>query len=258
MCTDICVQTNENGDFSLPNNTGATKVHSDIIDPNKGLSSQMNFITMWKDFEVITAWEWNGISFPEQTLNYRDVFPIEKGVLLSANITNLIGLMKTNLALCPIDLSTPGVWITTPPADHIGVDIACPYGVPHFSPGNCRVDELYISSDGGNGILMICADIAVAKVSLHHVDFRYNNYETLAWYGIPVDTFFNSDGTPIYGVLGVQPTNHNSFVIGENIHLYMGTTGENSARIHTHMSTWIYENEILVEDYPGKYVGCSK
>jgi hypothetical protein len=106
-------------------------------------------------------------------------------------------------------------------------------------------------------MLIKCKDMPVAKIALHHVDFKYNNFETLAWYGISKDTFFNSDGTYKLNTLGIKPTKNLSLVRGENLHIYMGTTGANSARIHTHISTWFAKNGTLVEDNPRLYLDCT-
>jgi hypothetical protein len=167
--------------------------------------------------------------------------------------------MRTNPGLCPIKMSTPGIRIGNPySSSHYGLDNAGPYGVPHFSPGDCEIDELYVGSDGGNGMLLKCSDIPLAKIEIHHVDFRYNNYETLAWYGIPIDTFFNADGTFKLNILGIKPTQHISLIRGEDLHLYMGTTGANSAGIHTHITAWTSQNGTFSpENDPALYMDCS-
>ena len=163
------------------------------------------------------------------------------------------------LGLCPIDMTLPGVYIFQGyvPGQHHGLDIAGPIGIPHRSPGNCRIDELFIGYDGANGILLICSDIPVSKIGLGHLDFTLNDYDTLRWYGVPLYTFYNEDGSPKYGVLGVVPLQHRSVRRGEDLHVYMGNTGH-SGLPHTHIGVWTIINGQLTDlNDPLLYLDCN-
>lgn len=259
VCLTDCVQTDNGGYFLMPNNTGDSRMKISITDPTQDTLSQMNYVTQWEELVRIPAWDWNGINYPEQFVDKRNIFPIRDGVSIQAGIINYMGLTKSNLGLCPIDMSAPGIWISNLYSSnhHLGLDIAGPFGEPHFSPGNCNVIEFYVGDDEGNGMLLECSDIPLDKITLHHIDFRYNNYETLVWYGIPIETFFKSDGSFKLGVLGVKPNENETLIRGENLHIYMGTTGYNSARIHTHITAWTFsDGKLSAYNDPQEYFDC--
>jgi len=150
----------------------------------------------------------------------------------------------TPQGLCPIDMSLPGVYLHAGYSEsHHGLDIAGPYGTPHRSPDSCTIDELYIGSNGGHGALLICPDLnasfGIRKIGLGHVDFSYNDDDTLQWYGIPTETFFNADGSPKTNVLGVVPTQNGNSSRGQDLHLYMACTGD-CGLVHTHIGAWTW------------------
>lgn len=163
--------------------------------------------------------------------------------------------------MCPVDLSLPEVYLFAGYSEsHHGLDIAGPYGTPHRSPENCRVDELYIDNSGGHGILLVCPSLnerfGIRKVGLGHFDFSYNDYETLRWYGIPVETFFNSDGSPKNGLLAAVPTRNRNVSTGQDLHVYMACTG-NCAIVHTHISVWTWVNgQWSAANDPSQYLDC--
>jgi hypothetical protein len=79
----------------------------------------------------------------------------------------------------------------------MGLDIAGPYGTPHISPDECAVDELYIGEAGNHGMLIICPKMnalyGIRKVGIGHLDFAYDDYNTLKWYGVSISTFFENE-----------------------------------------------------------------
>jgi len=173
------------------------------------------------------------------------------------------------IGLCPIDMSLPGVylferWI---PGVHYGIDIAGPYGTPHRSPDYCEVYELFVDDYGGHGIKLRCPNLDIdnlnlgwGHINMGHGDFSYNDYDTLRWYGIPVETFFNSDGSPKIGVKGIRPTQNSQVARGDDLHFYMACTG-NCGLVHTHINLYIYDernHEWIDGGDPNRVLDCPR
>ena len=143
--------------------------------------------------------------------------------------------------LCPIDLSKPEVYIFAGYSPtHMGLDIAGPYGTPHISPDECAVDELYIGEAGNHGMLLICprmnALYGIRKVGIGHLDFAYDDYNTLKWYGVPISTFFENE-KPKKGFIMTEPTLHGVVNRGEDLRIFMACTG-NCGLVHSHIGIW--------------------
>lgn len=255
---DDCATTDIDGNFNIPGTEITSSLR--IVDPHKGETSlEMKYINLPKESIVIPSWEWNNISYPEEKLKDTSIIPIENNFKLKTGNT-AVGLMQTKLALCPVDLSLPDVYIFEfyIPKKHAGLDIAGPYGTPHVSPGKCIVDSLYIQDDGGQGILLRCSNVNAVKVGLHHVDFSYNNFETLAWFGIPKNTLFDENNEPILNTMNILPSKNGTLYMGENLHLYMASTGR-SGLVHTHVGIWtLIDNKFSDWNDPQAYLACAE
>jgi len=162
--------------------------------------------------------------------------------------------------LCPVDMSLSEVWICEGYTEgvHQGLDICGPTGTAYRSPGQCQVVGLFIAGDGNQGLHLECSDIPLARLSFAHCDFTLNNYETLDWYGISHGVFFNSDGTPKWGVENVRPKQHAFVSRGADLHLYMGCTGR-CGLPHVHLDAWtIVGGQFDNRNDPAEYLDCSK
>jgi hypothetical protein len=141
---------------------------------------------------------------------------------------------------------------------HYGIDIAGPHGTPHRSPDNCTVSSLYLQEDGGQGMLLRCPRLPPDKVSLHHGDFSINDYETLRWYGIPIDTFFHEDGAPKLGFFSTEPAKNKAAARGADLHFYMACTGH-CGLVHTHVGSFIWANDQWYDGGdPAQFLDCSQ
>lgn len=172
------------------------------------------------------------------------------------------------MGLCPIDMSLPGVYLFARwiPGVHHGIDIIGPYGTPHRAPDYCEVYALYIGDNGDHGVKFKCPQLDIdnlnlgwGHISLGHGDFSYNDHDTLRWYGIPIDTFFESDGSPKTGVTAINPTKNRDLSPGDDLHFYMACTG-NCGLVHTHVSLYIWndgEQEWLDGGDPNRVLDCS-
>jgi hypothetical protein len=164
--------------------------------------------------------------------------------------------------LCPIDMSLPGVYILAESSSsHEGLDIGGPYGTLHQSPDNCNVIELYTGlgqQTGQQGIILQCPGLSylgVYRITLGHVDFSYNEYDTLKFYGIPKSRFFNQDGSVIPGQLGVMPNTNRYMERGENLHIYLACTGF-CYNNHTHITIW--DSSGSGNNDPKQFLDCKK
>jgi hypothetical protein len=122
-----CVQTDEQGNFSLPNPSGALRASIKITDPNAGTPTLvMRYINQWNKAVVISAYEMNGVQVTEQHLNDTKVISIGNGISIIAGAENNVGLMQGFLTY-PFrvnDLPNPVIWN--------GFDI---YGTPNNRDG---------------------------------------------------------------------------------------------------------------------------
>jgi murein DD-endopeptidase MepM/ murein hydrolase activator NlpD len=97
---DDCVQTGQQGNFSLPNKSGASRAYIKITDPNAGAPAlAMRYINQWKKVVVIPAYEMNGVQVPEQHLNDTTVIPLGNGISITLGVENNVGLMQGFLTL---------------------------------------------------------------------------------------------------------------------------------------------------------------
>lgn len=185
-------------------------------------------------------------------------------ITLSPTITVTRTITPTPLtkALCPVDLSTKDVYISAfwGPS-HMGIDIAGPYGTKHMSPDDCYFDEIFIDQEGNQGILLICPRLkklyGIEKIELGHVDFSYENYDSLNWYGIPIETFFENN-IPKKGLIIAKPTLHSSVKRGDDLHIYMACTG-NCGFTHTHITVWTMINKnLFANNDPLLYIECEE
>lgn len=97
---DDCVQTDPQGNFSLPNKSSASRVSIKVTDPNAGTPAlEMRYINQWNKAVVIPAYEMNGVQVPEQHLNDTTVIPLGKGISIKLGADNNVGLMQGFLTL---------------------------------------------------------------------------------------------------------------------------------------------------------------
>jgi hypothetical protein len=146
-------------------------------------------------------------------------------------------------------------------AAHDGLDICGLYGTPHRSPADCRVEYLYANPYGGQGMLLWCAELqakfGIDLMQLAHANLAHNDYETLHRYGVPVSAFFDEAGNPIpvHGLdRQLPPTQNQEVARGDDLHLYMGSTGRSSGP-HVHIGLlkdtggdWVHVDPMLFLD----------
>ena len=148
------------------------------------------------------------------------------------------------VGLCPVDMSDYGVRYynsfrtesTNKGVPHDGIDISGPEGYKLKSPHYCKVYRLEIGKGRGAQVISFyCPGLISEYVSFGHVDFSYNDYETLKWYGIPLSSF---------NLKGIQrgflenPTKNLEFMEpGEFTHAYMSNTGSGRGIVHVHIET---------------------
>jgi len=90
-----CAQTDAEGNFSLPNPSGASSASIKITDSNAGTPPlEMRYINDWKGPVVIPAYEMDGVQVPEQHLNDTNIIPIENGTFIKLGADNNVGLMQ--------------------------------------------------------------------------------------------------------------------------------------------------------------------
>jgi hypothetical protein len=161
---------------------------------------------------------------------------------------------------CPLDLSSENINIFAlyKGPDHPGLDIAAPMGTSHISPGDCTVLYFYVEDNGGQGAQLRCANLpSVDRISLHHIDLSYNDFETLRYYGIPVDEVFNDDGTIKKGEFSFGYDLPNAFTSwGNDLHIYSGNSG--SSLPHTHINVWILIDGELAYQDPLEFLDCQE
>jgi len=108
-----CVQTDEEGNFSLPNPSGASSVRIVVTDPYADFPAwAMRYINHWNKAIVIAASEMNGVQVPEQHLNDTTVIPLGNGIFITLGVDNKVGLMQGFLTY-PFrvnDLPNPVIW----------------------------------------------------------------------------------------------------------------------------------------------------
>ena len=167
--------------------------------------------------------------------------------------------------LCPIDMSLPDVAVCQEyHASHDGLDICGLYGTVHRSPADCRVEYLYANAEGGQGMLLWCAELqakfGIDLVQLAHADLAHDDYETLRWYGVPKSAFFGETGNPL-PVTGldrqVPPAQNQTVIRGGDLHLYMGSTGRSSGpHVHIGLLTRVGDGWSHVD--PMLFLDCSR
>jgi hypothetical protein len=186
----------------------------------------------------------------------------------SATVTLQPTLTPTSWnSTCPVDMSIDGVYIYAGYGpdprggpDHLGFDIAGPKGTPIKSPYSCHVKEVFIGIDGANVLWLICAGIE-GFLDFGHMDFRLNDYDALKWWGIPIDTFYNPDGTvkPMPAgetLISAHPVKNDSYLQGEPLHVYMASTGHSGLN-HLNVSWWILKNGAYDEhNDPEQIIKC--
>ncbi len=164
--------------------------------------------------------------------------------------------------LCPVNMDDYGVRYfnsfrterTSEGVPHNGIDISGPEGYELKSPHYCMIDYLFIGRNGAHGICLYCPGLKTKYILFGHMDFTYNDFETLKWYGIPNYSFHfrEKEGG---GKLAIPTKNLEYTEPGEFIHVYMSDTGSNVVIVHVHISTHQDSTYRSPED-PCLYLDC--
>jgi len=252
-----CGITDLEGKFSIPNTTGKVDGALTFTDPKQGPPDAMTLFVELSGTKVVPAYNENGVSIPEQHLkdfSYPNQFPITSGQMQD------IGLVKSEqLNNCPVDRSSAKgynyIYHVYVKGDHEGLDVAAAHGTHLLSPGKCYVKNLHTDTYGGDWLSMQCYFNPTRYVNLGHEDFKLNNYDTLSWYGIPKNAFYNDDGTLKLGEY-VNVTKNSSVYPGQDLHLNMDCTGMCSEITHVHISVNTPDGLSMVD--PTKFLACTK
>ena len=255
-----CGTTDIAGKLNIPNTTSRTSGLLKITDPNPGTPEEMKQIIELITKIIIPAYNNNGVIDLEQELNNIKARPIEEGSTITSGQMDEIGLVHQYLGVCPVDLIKNQIYISMPYVEgtHYGIDIKGPTGTHIKSPDVCTVVDLYIDTNGENGFHLECNNLPVDRISLGHGNFSLNNYDTLEWYGIPISTLFNANGTPKIGSspIGATPSKNISTYPNQDLHLYMGCTGA-CVFPHLHITFWtLINNQFDAHNDPLKYLNC--
>jgi hypothetical protein len=179
---------------------------------------------------------------------------------ITTTATRIIPSVTPEFGVCPIDMFIKDAKITTAYDEYgFNYDLWAPHGTPIKSPGECNVISLFIDSSGTQGLHISCSDYPLnlaQRISYAHIDLAWNDYEILKIYGIPVDTFFDTDGKPKLGVENVPPVNNSRFHRGDSPVAYVGNTGDHQMPYHLHIDVWsIMDNKFSKLD-PSKFFSC--
>ncbi|OGO29998.1 MAG: hypothetical protein A2Z16_01725 [Chloroflexi bacterium RBG_16_54_18] len=257
LCLDVnigCTPVDEDGRFVIAsgNDNPYVLLKQPKLEGGKVLYQHWS---IYKSQKVIPAFE----KIKEQVLD--DIF--RKSTLYTidifANQINQIGLIENEniKGLCPVDMETPGVYfafefghIKTNGERHKGIEIGGKQYTLHKAPDNGTGIRLGFDDHGG---LFFQFTMETGKwIFLDHLDFSYNDYATLRFFGIDPSLFYDSDGklkTNVRDENWIAVKNVELFT-GQILPLYMSCTGNPQGFVHTHVAIYPQlENPCLYLDY---------
>ena len=172
-------------------------------------------------------------------------------------------------SLCPMDVSRPDTFLSVPYNEkknegiyHIGVDVEGPLGEKIYTPDKGYID--YFGVDRNGAFFVILKILKYPPDEVTHIAFGHilMPEDTLDYYGLDKQDFYNPDGTSKINHIGMKPTKNLFYMFerGDFLHLYNGKTGKNIEHAHVHIGFWKDLGNYKWTDHidPAKYIDCSE